>query len=451
VNLSLQHAAQVMGSASGLTGDVSGFSIDSRTVAPGDLFFAIRGDNHDGHQFVASALAAGATAAVVDRDLAGVVPDSARLIRVDNTLRALQCLAATARQDWNGTVIGVTGSAGKTSTKDIVADLVGSAIPIGCTTGNFNNHIGVPLSVLRIPEGSKAAVLELGMNHAGEIRDLAAIARPQIGVVTNVGYAHVENFETGIDGITLAKRELIEALPRDGVAVLNHEDERVRAFAGVHPGETVYYGFSPEADVRAEDVELDRDGIRFRVAGKLFESSLSGRHAVLNILAGIAVTRVFGIDQEPLPDVVRSLRPGKMRGQRIERNGALLIDDCYNSNPDALRSMLEVLRDIPARRHIAVLGEMLELGRWSESLHREAGIFAARCGITVLVGIRGVAEALVKGAIEAGLRKDAAYFFHEPAEAGAWLQSFVQPGDVVLFKGSRGTHVETALQQLLAE
>jgi UDP-N-acetylmuramoyl-tripeptide--D-alanyl-D-alanine ligase len=189
--------------------------------------------------------------------------------------------------------------------------------------------------------------------------------------------------------------------------------------------------------------------VRFRVGGAVFESALTGGHAVRNILAGVAVARVFGIDEVRLVDVVRSLEPSKMRGERIEHNGIKIINDCYNSNPDAVRSMLDVLRDTPARRHIAVLGEMLELGRWAEPLHREAGRYAARCGITVLVGIRVVASALVEGAIEAGLRKDAAYFFDEPAAAGAWLKTVAQPGDAILFKGSRGTRVEKALEKFL--
>jgi UDP-N-acetylmuramoyl-tripeptide--D-alanyl-D-alanine ligase len=433
--------------APGLQGDVSSYSIDSRTIQAGDLFIAIAGENHDGHAFVDDVLERGAAAAVVSRDSGSEDP---RLIRVDDTLRALQALAAKARVDWGGTVVGVTGSAGKTSTKDIIASMLEVAGPVGRTRGNFNNHIGVPLSVLGIPDEARVAVLELGMNHAGEIRALSEIAKPSVAVVTNVGYAHIENFEDGIDGIALAKRELVEALPPGGVAVLNFDDERVRSFSTVHPGKTVYYGFSPEAEVRAGHVEPNENGVRFQAGAALFESELIGRHAVRNILAGIATARVLGIDESRLPDVVRSLRPGKMRGELREHNGIRIIDDCYNSNPDAVRSMLEVLRDLPARRHIAVLGEMLELGRWSVALHREVGYFAARCGISVLVGIRGVAEALVEGAIEAGLRKDAAYFFNDPCEAGHWLRTFATAGDAILFKGSRGTRVEKALETFLA-
>lgn len=447
MKLSLEYVARAAGaSTAGLEGSVSGYSIDSRTIAPGDLFIALRGEQHDGHTFVSSVLEKGAGAALVDRNLG----EDHRLIRVDNTLRALQMLAQKAREDWAGTVVGVTGSAGKTSTKDIVAALAETAGPVGRTTGNFNNHIGLPVSILRIPDEARTAVLEIGMNHAGEIRELSEIARPEIAVVTNVGSAHIENFDDGIEGIALAKRELVEALPKQGVAVLNSDDARVRNFGAVHSGRTIYYGFSPDADVRAEDVEQTECGVRFRVGGVQYDSELRGRHAIGNILAGIAVARVLRIDESRLPEIVRSLRPGRMRGERLTVNGIQIIDDCYNSNPDAVQAMLEVLREIPAERHIAVLGEMLELGRWSESLHRETGAFASRCGISVLVGIRGVALAFLEGAIAAGLRKNAAYFFDEPSEAGEWLRTFARPGDAILFKGSRGTRVEKALQSFLA-
>jgi UDP-N-acetylmuramoyl-tripeptide--D-alanyl-D-alanine ligase len=435
----------VSGDGAGLSGEVSGYSIDSRSAQRGDLFFAIRGEQHDGHSFVPEVLSKGAAAAVVCRQYDG---RDSRLIRVRDTLLALQELAAYARMRWGGTIIGVTGSAGKTTTKDVIASMLATAMPVGKTMGNFNNHIGLPLSVLGIPAGAEAAVLEYGMNHAGEIRNLASIAKPDIAVVTNVGYAHIEAFED-LEGVALAKRELVEALPESGTAVLNADDPRVRRFAEIHPGRSVFFGLSEYAGVRAEDIEPGEDGIRFRVGDVRFESSLIGRPAVRNILAGIAVAQLFGMDPGSLCEAVRSLAPGKMRGERLAHNGVKIINDSYNSNPDAARSMLDVLRDIPARRHIAVLGEMLELGRWSEPLHRDVGRYAATCGTSVLVGIRGGARSMVDAAVEAGLPKNAAYFFDDPDEAGRFLRDVAQPGDAILFKGSRGTRVEKALERFL--
>ena len=426
---------------------ITGWSVDSRTLQPGDLFFALRGPVNDGHAHVAEVFEKGAVAAVVEESIGGG-PE----LRVDDTLRALQQLAAWARREWRGDVVAVTGSAGKTTTKDVIAEMLATEIPTAKNQGNLNNHVGLPLSLLRLEETARVAVLEMGMNHSGEIRELAAIARPDVGVVTNVGYAHIENFES-IEGIAAAKRELVEALGGRGTAVLNADDERVAAFATAHHGRTILYGQSPDAQVRAEDVEYAHSdgspGVRFRVGAVRFESALTGRHSVSNLLAGIAVAGVYGVPPDRLKERVQQLTPGKMRGERLRHNGVLIINDCYNSNPDAVRAMLEVLRDTPARRRIAVLGEMLELGRWAEPLHRDVGNYAAVCGLDVLVGIRGAACFMVDAVKRAGLTADAAFFFDDPEEAGRLVRRLAQPGDVILFKGSRGVHVERALEEFL--
>jgi UDP-N-acetylmuramoyl-tripeptide--D-alanyl-D-alanine ligase len=418
----------------------SSWSIDSRTLQPGDVFFAL----NDGYKFAAAALEKGALAAIVDRDIAS----APGIIRVPDTLAYLQQLGQTARTDWAGTVIGVTGSAGKTSTKDAIAHLLSNELAVGKTLGNFNNHIGVPLSILRLPQACRVGVLEMGMNHAGEIRALCEIARPDIGVVTNVGYAHIEFFDS-IDGIALAKRELIEALPPSGTAILNADDERVVRFADVHPGRTITYGFSDSANIRAEQLDANR----FRCEGVEFETKLSGRHSISNILAGIAVAAVFGIGAKHLVEPVRTLVPAHMRGEKLEHNGITILNDSYNSNPAAVRAMLDVLRDTSARRRIAVLGEMLELGNNTEPLHRDIGAYVAERGIDVLIAIRGAARFMAdqntEQAKKAGLSGSAAYFFETPEEAGSFLQTFAQPGDAILFKGSRGVKVERAIEALL--
>jgi UDP-N-acetylmuramoyl-tripeptide--D-alanyl-D-alanine ligase len=423
---------------------VTGWSIDSRTVAAGDLFFALRGPNHDGNTYVDEVLRKGAVGAVANEAHPGPV------LVVRDTLAALQQTAVWALGRWGGEVVGVTGSAGKTSTKDVIASLLGAAgMAAGKTIGNFNNNIGVPLSILRLPGSARVAVFEMGMNHAGEIRELCAIAKPRIGVVTNVGHAHVENFDS-IEGVAAAKRELIESLPPDGLAVLNADDPLVIEFRAVHPGRTITFGLSLHADFRAEDVLLTDRGVSFRVGGARFESQLLGRHSVLNILAGLAVASLYGIRPAQLTRAVKDLAPARMRGQRLVQGGITILNDCYNSNPDAARAMLDMLRETPARRRIAVLGEMLELGRWSESLHRDVGNYAAKSGIDVLVGIRGEACHLVDAARQAGLAVDAAFFFASAEEAGERLRGIARPGDVILFKGSRGTRVELALERFLA-
>ena len=446
MKIPLQDVAAALGHpVAGESPVVTGWSVDTRTLEPGDLFFALRGPNHDGHDYVEAAFARGAIAAIVERAIA----TSGTQIVVADSLDALQHLAAWARGRWGGEVIGVTGSAGKTTTKDVIAHLLSAGMRVGKTTGNFNNHVGVPLSILRILDDVRVAVLEIGMNHAGEIQKLASIAKPGIGVVTNVGYAHVENFDTGIEGVAIAKRELIEALPPDGTAVLNADDRRVAAMASHHRGRVVRFGICNPAEVRAEVVRYSEDGTRFIVSGVEFETPVSGRHAVLNLLAGIAVAGLYGIEPGRLKEAVRTFTPGKMRGAKLAHAGMIVYDDSYNSNPDAARAMIDVLRDTPARRRIAVLGEMLELGRWAEPLHRDVGRYAAVSGISVLVGIRGVARKMVDAAIEGGLPKDAAFFFEDPESAGNFLRTFAREGDAILFKGSRGTQVERALRRFM--
>jgi UDP-N-acetylmuramoyl-tripeptide--D-alanyl-D-alanine ligase len=445
MTLDLQDIARVMEAAgSPRPVKVAGWSVDTRTQNAGDVFFALRGPNFDGHDFVAAALEKAAAAAVVERSTGA----SAELV-VRDSLVALQRLATWARRQWGGTVIGVTGSAGKTTTKDAIAHLLSVELPTGKTAGNLNNHVGVPLSVLRLPETSRVAVLEMGMNHAGEIRELAQIAQPDIGVVTNVGFAHAEAFDS-IEGVAAAKRELIEGLPPDGVAVLNADDPRVRRFAEVHPGRAVTFGFSEGADVRAEAFEQQAGAAYFRVCGIEFETALPGRHAVMNLLAGIAVAGVLGIAPAQLTGAVRSFAVGKMRGERLDHNGMIVWNDCYNSNPEAARAMLDVLRDTPAARRIAVLGEMLELGRASRELHAQLGRYAAGHGIDFLIGVRGDARSMIDAAVGAGLPESAAIFFEDAGDAGAWIRQTARPGDAVLFKGSRGVRVERALERLLA-
>src|ERR1035437_5552143 len=280
MTLDLQEVARAMRAA----GDprpvkVTGWSVDTRTQNAGDLYFALRGPNHDGHDFAGSAAARGAAGVVVERRTGA--PNE---VVVCDTLAALQVLAAWARAKWGGSVVGVTGSAGKTTTKDAIANLLVVEFPVGKTAGNFNNHVGVPLSILSLEDGCRAAVLEIGMNHAGEIRSLAAIAKPEVGVVTNVGYAHAEYFDS-IEGVAAAKRELIDELPRDGVAVLNADDPRVLAFRDALPGRSVTFGLSECADVRAEAVEYGADGSRFRAVGVDFETGLAGRRAGSNLVA----------------------------------------------------------------------------------------------------------------------------------------------------------------------
>jgi len=447
MTLDLQEVARAMAAAGEAAArPVAGWSVDTRTQRAGDVYFALRGANRDGHDFVPQALERGAAAVVVEA--ARCAGPDGKTLRVVDTLVALDELGAWARRKWGGMVIGVTGSAGKTTTKDAIAHLLEVRGPVGRTVGNLNNHIGVPLSILRLPDAARTAVLEMGMNHAGEIRALARMAQPEIGVVTNVGYAHVEFFDS-IEGIAAAKRELVESLPRDGVAVLNADDARVRGFRDAHPGRSVTFGFSLDADVRAEGVSASGAGTRFRALGVDFETTLAGTHAVMNLLAALAVARVLEIPPESMRERVASFTVDSMRGGRSVHNGIVVWNDCYNSNPEAAQRMIDVLGQTHAARRIAVLGEMLELGHAAETLHRQVGVYAARHGVDVLIGVRGQARLMVEAAAAEGVR--AARFFEDPDEAGEFVRGLAHAGDAVLFKGSRGVRMERALERFQAE
>lgn len=439
-----------------------GYSIDTRTINSGELFFAVKGERVDGHDFVEAAIANGAIAAVVSmRWLAPAEFDECNLLRVpdecdDCVLDSMQKLAHRVRREWGGRVIGVTGSAGKTTTKECIAQVLSARFKTLKTEGNYNNHYGVPLTLLRLEREHEFAVVEMGMNHAGEIRVLAAIAEPNWGVVSNVGMAHTEFFADGIEGVASAKRELIEALPSDGIAFLNADDARVRLFGDGLAVKTVLYGTAADATVRAEDIE-DRGlaGTDFvRVAPALIGSAetrwpvhlhLPGKHNVLNALAAFAVGREAGVEAADAVAALERLRPTEKRGDVLHWRGATLVNDTYNSNPKALDAMVAALAKTEATRRIVVAGEMLELGPEGPALHFHCGATMAAQGIDFVVGVRGLASEIVRGATEAGI---ATKFFETPADAGKWLKESLQEGDVVLLKGSRGVRLERALEAL---
>ncbi|HYM09682.1 MAG TPA: UDP-N-acetylmuramoyl-tripeptide--D-alanyl-D-alanine ligase [Bryobacterales bacterium] len=449
MTFSLQQAAEMMGAqppaGKELHGAVvQGYSIDSRAIRPGELFFAVRGERRDGHEFIDAALSSGAIAAVASR---GPAHCAARLLLAADPKLALQQFAAKARQSWGRKVIAITGSNGKTTTKEIVAALLSTRFRVAKSEGNLNNDLGLPLSLLRMDAAADLAVLELGMNHAGEIRALASIARPDIGVVTNVNAVHLEFFHS-VGEIALAKRELIESLPASGIAVLNADDDRVSDFARFSAARVMTFGVGAPAAVRAVDVEncgLDGTSFRLQAGGEAFFTPLPGRHNLYNTLAGLAVAQALGIEPASLRDAVRALRPAHMRGELVEVGQVRILNDCYNSNPRAAEAMLELLSATPAARRVAVLGEMLELGPASQDLHCQLGRRAARSGLSLLVGVGGAARFLVKEAVRAGLPQGAAFFFDDSRAAGKFLATALRPGDVVLFKASRGVRLEEAL------
>jgi UDP-N-acetylmuramoyl-tripeptide--D-alanyl-D-alanine ligase len=437
---------------------VAGVSIDSRTIRARELFVAIHGPRHDGHDHVSAALERGALAAIVAESQFGRYPDAVgrRCIAVADTFRALKQFARAVREAWGGKIAGVTGSVGKTTTKEILAALLGSRFRVLKSEGNFNNEYGLPLTLFHLDEAHQAAVLEMGMSRPGELSRLAEIARPDVGVVTRVAPAHLEFFSS-VDEIALAKRELIEALNGPGsVAVLNADDLRVAAFAAHAPGRVLTYGITNAADFRAEAIE-DRGalGSAFTLAqgGKRvrLEVALPGRHVISNTLGALAAAGVWEITADDVQDVLRSLRAPAMRGELLQlTNGAAVINDSYNSSPAALHAMIEVLAATPDyRRRILAVGEMRELGPTSAQLHREAGAFAAKTGkIDWVIGVEGDAAQIVEGAVAAGIPNTHTKFFSSSEEAASFLPAFVRPGDLLLVKGSRGVKMERLVESL---
>jgi len=423
-----------------------GYSIDSRTVAAGELFFAVTGERLDGHDFVAAALQKGAVAAVIRKDQRSRFPDSDNLLVVDDTLIALQTLATGVRKLWGKPLIGVTGSAGKTTTKEAIAHVLASKFSVLKSEGNFNNHFGLPLMLLRLQPEHDLAVIEMGMSHAGEIRALAKIAQPNIGVVTNVAPVHLEFFDS-LAGIARAKYELVESLPSCGTAVLNADDEYVSQFGRDFKGKVIRYGVKAMADVRAENIHSrGAEGSEFDVLAsgtrEHTKLPLVGEHNILNALAAISVGLACGMKPAESVAALATLKPADKRGQVLQLGNITVINDCYNSNPKALQAMVDALASMKASRRIVVAGEMLELGPAGEQLHRDSGRNIAEKNIDVVIGVRGLAKALVEGADGSGTR---AKFVATPEEAGEWLARETRDGDVVLLKASRGVKLEKAL------
>ncbi len=380
------------------------------------------------------------------------------MIAVDDTLTALQTLATAVRKIWGKTAIGITGSMGKTTTKEAMAHLLATKFRVDRTKGNFNNHFGLPLGLLTLEPEYDLAVVEMGMSHSGEIAALARIAEPNQGVVTNVAPVHLESFDS-IAGIARAKYELIEALPHGGTAVLNADDEYVSQFGRDFKGKVITFGLKAEAgvpagvpaDVRAENIEsLGAEGTRFDLVSLLggeerqpVRSPLLGVHNVYNVLAAAAIALEHGITPSEIAAALPTLQPADKRGQVVQVGNITVLYDCYNSSPKALMAAVDTLAAMPARRRIVVAGEMLELGATSEELHRECGRYVAEGSVEFLVGVRGLAKPMVDAAREAGMEAE---FVATPEEAGEWLARETRDGDVVLLKASRGVKLEKALE-----
>ena len=447
---SLQRIAQWVDGT--LSGDNPGQSVtrvctDSRKLEQGDLFLALRGELFDGHRFAAQAAAQGAAAVVVEHSFEDELPANFPVIRVADTLKALQSMASRYRASLSLRVLALTGSTGKTSTKDFVAAVLGEKFRVVKTEGNFNNHIGLPLTMLRASAADQIGVFELGMNHPGEIAPLAAMAAPEVGIITNIGTAHLEFMGTR-EAIALEKGMLAEALPASGHLVLNDADEFCESISRRCPAPTVTTGIE-RGDLSATLLETGFEGTLFRVRAGDEEAEFSlpgpGLHMVENALLAIAAGRVFGVS---LADAARGLAQCSLTKGRLERKtlaGIDFLDDTYNANPDSMRAALRTLAVLPVKgARIAVLGRMGELGAESEPGHHSVGREAAQAGIDALVAVGGdEAGWIAQAARQAGLKE--VHQLPDPEAAAVWLTRRARPGDLVLVKGSRSARMERVL------
>jgi UDP-N-acetylmuramoyl-tripeptide--D-alanyl-D-alanine ligase len=447
-----------------LSGDptlpVGNLTTDTRALQRGDFFVALRGPRFDGNAFVGEAINKGALGALVDStfEQRADVLTRAAIVQVPDTLKGLQDLAHAVRRQSGTRVIAITGSAGKTTTKETIAEFLGGRFRVVKNKGNLNNHIGLPISLMQLRQKPDVAVMELGMNHAGEISTLVTIAEPDVRVWTNVGDAHL-GFFASPDAIADAKAEILERASAGTTLVANADDPLVMARVGSFTGRTITFGTAAGASVRATDVE-DRgiDGMRARVttpAGEAaIDTPLLGRGNLSNVLAGIAVALDAGVPLEDIAAAAERLQPADHRGvvHRL-KGGVTLIDDSYNSSPTALKRALEVVaRETRAARKVAVLGEMLELGQSSPRLHEECGRAAAQAGLRVLFAVGGQpARALANAAVSAGMPASAVTYVEKSDQAADQVKNAVRAGDLVLVKGSRGIRTDLVVDRIVAE
>lgn len=430
---------------------VSGFSIDTRSLQEGDFFVPLKGEREDGHTYLAEAIQKGAAGSFFSLKQLPPLPAESLIIGVADTLKALQQTAAAYRRRFKLPVVGITGSSGKTTTKDLVAGVLSTKLKILKTSGNLNNEIGLPLTLLELNDSHQGAVLEMGMSAPGEIAVLAELARPSIGVITNIGLAHIESLGS-VEAIARAKGELLDYMGAGGTAVLNGDDPRLREMGRRFPGKVYYYGFSG-GDFQAVALSYRGEGSRFQVRfpdGEEYPFGLllPGRHLAGNALAAITVGWLFELTPE---QIAGGLLASELTGGRMQicaaASGARLIDDSYNANPGSVEASLQALLELSAGgRAVAVLGDMLELGQYAAAAHREIGRLAARSGISCLITVGELAAELAAGAKEEGAE---VYLCQDHIQALSILRELpLANGWYVLVKGSRAMKMERIVQAL---
>jgi UDP-N-acetylmuramoyl-tripeptide--D-alanyl-D-alanine ligase len=434
----------------------SGISIDTRTLRDGELFFAIRGPNQDGHRFIPDALSKGAFGVVAEQEFEypGKFPAGRVLFKVTDTHKALKDLAMSVRRKWQGTLVAITGSMGKTTTREFAAQVLQSEFQVYQTPGNYNNLFGLPLALFGLSPDRSFGIFEMGMSAAGEIAEMCRIAGPVIGIITNVAPVHLAFFDS-LEKIAAAKAELAEALPATGTLIYNADDPLVRGIAARFAGRKISFGRSASVDVRADKIEilgLDKTQFQLSYGGSARQAAIpfAGAHYVMNALAAVALGSLYNISFDRMADCLGKLQAAAMRGQILRfSKGFAVIDDSYNSNPNALMQMIEAISRVPSfARRILAAGEMLELGSASDRLHFDCGEYAAARRIDMVIGIQGAAREIVRAAIASGIPEERARFFPDAGVAADFIENSLKKGDLLLVKGSRGVHTEKIIRSL---
>ena len=435
-------------------GEISGVSIDSRTIKKGEIFFALKGERFDGHDFLQEAIDKGAKAAVVSRKKK--ITNKIAMINVAHTLTALQELAKFYRRKFNPVVVGVTGSNGKTTTKDMLQALLSSKYRVTATLGNYNNIVGLPLTLFEISPETEFLVLEMGTNHAGEIKRLAEISLPQMGVITNIGATHLQFFRC-ISNVLSAKMELVELLPRRGKIALNIDDTHLRSQFKKIKQKIITFGTDPQADVRANNIVISKPGEKERLSftvyigkdRKKFDLYCLGSYNIYNALAAISVAREFGVSLSLMAEVLGKFKFPKLRMEKLEYGEVTIVNDAYNANPTSVKAVLsEFISSFPSRRKMVVLGDMLELGRTSQKFHQEIGKIVAASQIHNLIAIGEDARFIAQAAGKWGMERKNIFSFKDKKVASRKLKELLKPKDAVLIKGSRKMGLEEIIKYL---
>lgn len=429
--------------------DVSGISIDSRKINPGDMFIALTGESFDGHDFIDKAIESGAVLVIAQR-----MPEDNRIpyILVEDTLKALQGISSYYRSKFNIPFVAITGSSGKTTTKDMIASVLTRRFSVLKTEGNFNNAIGLPLTLLKLQYNHQIAVLEMGMSSLGEIRLLSDIARPDIGVISNVGLTHIEKLGSR-ENILKAKLEIFSYFNSDSTAVINGDNDMLHDFSD-HRFRVIKYGLKEDNEIFAYNIKekgeagiefsVDLDGVRTN-----FRVLLPGIHNVYNALSAIAVARLFAMDAVEIQKGLNNFKPSEMRMEMIDLDsGIKVINDAYNANPESMKAAIDVLHTIKSEgRGICILGDMLELGELSSGEHYKIGAYAASAGVDAIIAVGEFAENIKIGATASGMNSNV-FIFSDAKSAAPFIDNVVKPGDTVLIKGSRGMKMEYIVEYL---